>query len=461
MTALNGLTRPWDAFIQTICARTEKLKFDSLWEECIQEETRVANREALLARDDDQALATHTKRGRKKPYFHKETHKEPQPPNGFNNKESHPRRFQKRGQRRERDYSSVQCYHCDKMGHIAKFCPARREEYKRKHKRHHAHVVEDEEPPAKMIREQIKDYVLISALSGSVTHGEDTWLIDSGASKHMTGQKNILSCVSEKKFSQKVTLGDNYQYPIKGVGESNFKLNSGNSLKMKDVLYVPGLKKNLLSISALEKKGYRVAFIYGEVLMWAKGETINEAIIIGSEENGLYRLKGHLETAMAHAIENSCELWHRRLAHINYKALPYICKAVTGLPELKVDHEGVCNGCAQGKNIKNPFPKRDSKAEGVLELIHSDVCGPMPSASISRYVYYVSFIDDYSRKTWVYLLKSKDEVFSKFKEFKALIENLSERKSKILRSDNGGEYTSKGFVNFCRDVGIKRELTTP
>jgi hypothetical protein len=117
----------------------------------------------------------------------------------------------------------------------------------------------------------------------------------------------------------------------------------------------------------------------------------------------------------------------RRLAHINYKALPYICKVVTGLPELKVDQEGICNGCAQGKNIKNPFPKRDSKAEGALELIHSDVCGPMPSSSIS----------------------------GKFKEFKALIENLSERKIKILRSDNGGEYTSKEFVNICKDVGIK------
>jgi transposase InsO family protein len=130
--------------------------------------------------------------------------------------------------------------------------------------------------------------------------------------------------------------------------------------------------------------------------------------------------------------------------------LPYICKAVTGLPELKGDHEGVCNGCAQGKNIKNPFPKRDNKAEGVLELIHSDVCGPMPSSSISGYVYYVSFIDDYSRKDLDIF-----EVFNKFKEFKALIENLSVRKIKILRSDNGGEYTSKEFVNFCKDVGIK------
>jgi hypothetical protein len=98
MMALNGLTRPWDAFIQTICARTEKLKFDSLWEECIQEETRVANREVLLARDDDQALAIDTKGGRKKPYFQKETHKEPQQSNKFNHKESHPRRFQKKGQ---------------------------------------------------------------------------------------------------------------------------------------------------------------------------------------------------------------------------------------------------------------------------------------------------------------------------------------------------------------------------
>jgi hypothetical protein len=303
--------------------------------------------------------------------------------------------------------------------------------------------------------------VLISTLSGSVTPREDTWLIDSGASKHMMGQINILSCISEKKFSQKVTLGDDYQYPIKGVGESNHKQNSGNSLKMKDVLYVPGLKKNLLSILALEKKGFRVAFIDGEVLMWAKGETLNESIIIGNEENGLYKLKGHSEATMTHAIENSCELWHIILAHINYNALPYICKAVTGLPELKGDHKGICNGWAQGKNIKNPFPKRDNKTEGVLELIHSDVCGPMPSSSISGYVYYVSFIDDYARKTWIYFLKTKDEVFNKFKEYKALIENLSERKIKTVRSDNGGEYTSKEFVNFCKDVGIKRELTTP
>jgi hypothetical protein len=94
MTTLNnGLSRPWDAFIQTIFSRKDKLKFDGLWEECIQEESRVANREALLSRDEDQALATHTKGGRNKSYFQKETHKESHPQNKSSHKESQPKRF--------------------------------------------------------------------------------------------------------------------------------------------------------------------------------------------------------------------------------------------------------------------------------------------------------------------------------------------------------------------------------
>jgi hypothetical protein len=154
-------------------------------------------------------------------------------------------------------------------GHIAKNCSARREEYKkRNNKRHHAHAAEDDEPPKKLIKEEIEDYVLFSFLSRSVTPGEDTWLIDSYASNHMTGQKDILFSLTEKDFPQKVSLGDDYQYPIKGMGESTYKLDSGTPMRMKDVLYVPSLTKNLLSISALGKKGFRIAFIDGEFLMW-------------------------------------------------------------------------------------------------------------------------------------------------------------------------------------------------
>ena len=84
------------------------------------------------------------------------------------------------------------------------------------------------------------------------------------------------------------------------------------------------------------------------------------------------------------------------------------------------------------KNIKNPFPKSEIKTKGTLELIHSDVYGPMSSTSLSGFEYYITFIDDYSRKTWIYFLKTKSEMFGKFKEFKALIENHSERRIKTL-----------------------------
>ena len=108
-------------------------------------------------------------------------------------------------------------------------------------------------------------------------------------------------------------------------------------------------------------------------------------------------------------------------------------KVVTGLPDLKIDHAGTCKGCASGKNIKNPFLKSETKTKGTLELIHSDVCGPMPSISLSGYEYYVTFTDGHSRKTWIYFLKKKSEVFGKFKKFKALIENHSKRTIKTPR----------------------------
>ena len=85
---------------------------------------------------------------------------------------------------------------------------------------------------------------------------------------------------------------------MKGMGEASYRLDFGKSMKMKDVLYVPGLKKNLLSISTLDKKGIRVAFVDGEVLMWTKGKTIDDAVVIGVEEGGLYRLQGHVYSTL-------------------------------------------------------------------------------------------------------------------------------------------------------------------
>ena len=88
---------------------------------------------------------------------------------------------------------------------------------------------------------------------------------------------------------------------------------------------------------------------------------------------------------------------------------------MTHLPEIQIEHEGVCKGCAQGKNTKNPYMKSDKKSKGILDIIHLNICGLMQTTSLSGYVYYASFIDDYSCKTWIYFFKKKDEVFERFK----------------------------------------------
>jgi transposase InsO family protein len=132
---------------------------------------------------------------------------------------------------------------------------------------------------------------------------------------------------------------------------------------------------------------------------------------------------------------------------------------VIGLPDFSTEHHEVCKGCAMGKYTKTTFPSSDNRTRGILDLIHLDVCGPMSSPSLSGYEYHVTFIDDHSRKTWIYFMRTKNEVLSRFQEFKALVENQTGRKIKTLRSDNGGEYTSKAFKDFCAGVGIKRELT--
>ena len=106
----------------------------------------------------------------------------------------------------------------------------------------------------------------------------------------MTRYKESFVNIFEHGPPHKVKLGDDYQYPIKGIGEYSYNLDSKKYLKMQHVLYVPVLKKNIISIVALYAKGIRVSFVDGKVLMWTKGKTIDDAIVIGEQDEGLYML---------------------------------------------------------------------------------------------------------------------------------------------------------------------------
>ncbi|KAL0298475.1 UNVERIFIED_CONTAM: Retrovirus-related Pol polyprotein from transposon TNT 1-94 [Sesamum radiatum] len=155
------------------------------------------------------------------------------------------------------------------------------------------------------------------------------------------------------------------------------------------------------------------------------------------------------------AQEDQSWLWHRRLGHFNFQGLKILHqkKMMTDLPQIQAV-EGACEACLQGKQHKKPFPSGTSwRAKAVLELIHTDVCGPMRTPSHEQNRYFILFIDDYSRMTWVYFMREKSEVFKVFKKFKNLVEKQSGRSIKVLRSDRGKEYNNSEFDKFCEEEG--------
>jgi hypothetical protein len=114
-----------------------------------------------------------------------------------------------------------------------------------------------------------------------------------------------------------------------------------------------------------------------------------------------------------------------------------------------------------GNFSKASFPSSDTRSTVILDLVHTDVCWLMTRRSLSGCEYYLTFIDDYSRKTWIFFLKAKSKVFTRFQEFRALVENKLGKKIKVLWSDNGGEYSLRQFVDFCAQHGIRRQMTVP
>jgi transposase InsO family protein len=155
--------------------------------------------------------------------------------------------------------------------------------------------------------------------------------------------------------------------------------------------------------------------------------------------------------------ENSTTMWHRRLGHMLERGLKVLAKRDL-LPELKSVSLPFCEHCVVSKQNRLKFDRSTTKSKHILDLIHSDVW-ESPQMSLGGAKYFISFIDDYSRRLWVYPIKKKSDVFSIFKQFKALIELETGKKIKCLRIDNGGEYTNGDFLSFCKEEGIMRQFT--
>ena len=155
---------------------------------------------------------------------------------------------------------------------------------------------------------------------------------------------------------------------------------------------------------------------------------------------------------------NSSYLRHCRLGHVSDKRVSKLHKQ-GDLGSFNYESYDTCESCLRGKMPKTPFNKKGERATGTLELIHLDVCGLMSTHARGGYLYFVSFIDDYSRYGYVYLMKYKSETFEKFKEFRAEVKKQLGKSIKTLRSDRGGEYLSQEFQSYMRDNGILSQWT--
>ncbi|KAK4402482.1 Retrovirus-related Pol polyprotein from transposon TNT 1-94 [Sesamum angolense] len=311
-----------------------------------------------------------------------------------------------------------QCRNCKRFGHVEKDC--------RLKGNYQANCIEENNS---------SDQLFYTCNLVAET-GEATWYIDSAASNHMTYNKGAFQTLDES-FKTNVKLGDNHIVKVEGKG--SVAINTKKSTRIiNDVMYIPNLRTNLFSVGQMMEKGYTLHFGEDSCTIYDNKDKTLKIAEVRMKEHRCFPI--HLQymgrTAMK-AQEDQSWLWHRRLGHFNFQGLKILHqkKMMTDLPQIQVV-EGACEACLQGKQHKKPFPSGTSwRAKAVLELIHTDVCGPMRIPSHEQNRYFILFIDDYSRMTWVYFMREKSEVFKVFKKFKNLVEKQSGRSIKVLRSN--------------------------
>jgi hypothetical protein len=323
-TALNGVSKQWVVFVEGIVAREKLPNWERLWDDFVQEETRrgyVHGSSSTCHDEENVAIAANSKKKFKKG------------PNGGN-------KLKGEG---KKDMSKVKCFACHKFGHYAGQCS-------NKKKKQTATSAAVEEFSAKFD----KEFSLVVCLSTRTTHS-DVWYIDSGASRHMTGVCEHLIDLTQIGDLE-VVLGDDRVVKAVDSGTISFQRESLPPMLLREVLYVPDLKKNLVSISAIEERGYEV-FRDGQVLLFPKGSNITSTKVIGTPHEKLYKLMFQLARVLFHSTSSSdlCELWHRRMAHLHHGALSVLREIVTGVPDFSTEHQEMCKGCALGKYTKTAF----------------------------------------------------------------------------------------------------------
>ncbi|KAJ9552070.1 hypothetical protein OSB04_016115 [Centaurea solstitialis] len=292
----------------------------------------------------------------------------------------------------------------------------------------------------------------------------ESWVLDTGSGNHICNHlQGFKRRETLRKDRSNLRVGEGTMLVAEAVGSYSLSLPSGLVLELDTCYYVPKMIKNVLSFDLLVDQGFYYKYDYKMIscfkkdMFYFKATPLNGLYILNLQEsnNEIYHISKRSKD-----IEDQTYLWHCRLGHINKKRVELLQKGgLLGTFDFKPFSN--CESCLSGKMTKHPFNKDNERANDLLEIIHTDVCGPFSHEARGGYRYFITFTDDFSRYGYVYMIRHKSEAFEKFKEFQNEVQNQLDRKIKFLRSDRGGEYLSLEFDSHLRECGIVSQLTPP
>ncbi|KAL4026406.1 hypothetical protein IC575_014836 [Cucumis melo] len=332
--------------------------------------------------------------------------------------------------------STVQivCYNCNKPGHLARNCR------NKSRPAAHANLIEDE---------------LVAMISEvNVIEGSEGWWLDTSASRHVCHDLSLFRKYNEVK-DKNILLGDHHTTKVAGIGEVELKFTSGKMLVLKEFLH-PEIQKNLVSRYLLNKAGFTQT-IESDLFTLTKNNVFVEK---GYATDGMFKLNLEINKIASSAyMLTSFNVWHARLCHVNKRLISNMSR-LNLIPKLSLHDFEKCACCSQAKITKTSH-KSVTRVTEPLELIHSDLCEFDGTLTRNSKRYVITFIDDCSDYTFIYLLKNKSDAYEMFKVFVTEIENQFNKRIKRLRSDRGIKYDSVAFNEFYSSKGIIHETTAP
>ena len=351
---------------------------------------------------------------------------------------------------------STKCHYCGKTGHWKKDCYKKRSD----------EAAASMSSRGKEFTFLAEDYTFPSGMG---------WIIDSGASQHISNDRVRFTTYTNVREVQAITIADGTRLAACGMGNIEISTKAG-CITLTDVWHVPTIETSLISVARMVDAGFTVAFSKLMCSVSKEGKHTE----LGRRYGTLY----HLNTEVA-AFTNSQHLpnlvnlglttnqsssasldtWHRRLCHrtLNDTALSYISARVTDMRVSDGGSEGnkICGICARGRQHKEVQTKAREKPSELLSVVHSDICGPMQTTSLTGERYFVTFTDEMSGRVSICLLQTKDGVLEAFQAYRARAEKSSGKEIKAFRTDGGGEYLNGKFKTYLKQAGIQHIISPP